>query len=125
MELDASGGSTIITDDYVEGWLNVLITAAPSTQAATEGYDVELRESDNSDMTTGAAVLASVHIKNAGIAAGKKYSIKVSTPLTMKFLSAWHKATSTGFTTGVTVDTWMSSGPVGENEDIQKVPSRS
>lgn len=123
MELDASGGNTILTNDFVSGFLNVIITAAPSTQAATEGYDVELRESDNSDMTTGAAVLASIHIKNADIAAGKRFSIRVQVPMTMCYLGVWHKATNTGFTTGVTVDAWIGDTPVGENEDIQKVPS--
>ena len=123
MELTKSEGATIITNDQVDAFMNVLICAAPATQAAAEGMDVQLREGDNVDMTTGAAILASLHIKLADIAAGKRFSIRVVAPMTMCFLGAWIKATNTGLTTGVTVDIWMSDTPVSENEDIQKIPA--
>jgi len=123
MELTKSAGATILTNDQVDAFMNVLICAAPASQAATQGMDVELREGDNVDMTTGAAILASLHIKLADIAAGKRFSIRVVAPMTMCFLGAWIKATNTGLTTGVTVDIWMSDTPVSENEDIQKIPA--
>ena len=102
MELDASGGNTIITNDQVDAYLNVLVTAVPTTNAAAEGYDVQLRQGDNSDMTTGAIILASIHLEQGDIqaTAGKKFSIRVNARImSTKFLGVWHVATSTSMTT--------------------------
>jgi hypothetical protein len=126
LELDASGGNTIIQDDFIDAWVNILITAAPATQAGVEGLNIRVLANDNADLTTGTeVVLASVDVIVGDIVAGTKVPIRVYKQLTAKFLGVWYRAVSTGLTTGVTVDAWDHTAPVGENEDIQKVPSRS
>jgi hypothetical protein len=128
LELAASGGDTIITDDFIDCWVIVLTTACPSTQAGAEGMNVRVLANDNADMTTGTeVVLASIDIIATDITtpAGKKFPIRVYKQLTAKFLGVWYRAVSTGLTTGVIVDCWWDIGPRGENDSIQKVPSRS
>jgi hypothetical protein len=135
LEVAASGGAAIITDDQIEGYLNILITAAPTTQTGAEGMFVDLRTDDTSTLAFGAAVyptdatadehiLGMIHIKEDDMRAGKKWSIKVLHSKMGKYLGVWYRAASTGLATGVTVDAWLSDQPVSENEDIQKVPSR-
>lgn len=128
LELAASGGATIITDDFIDCWVNILTTAVPSSQDGTEGLNIRVLANDNADMTTGTeVVLASIDVINADIitTAGKKFPIRVYKQLTAKFLGVWYRAVSTTMTTGVVVDAWIHTAPVGENDSIQKVPSRS
>lgn len=126
LELTASGGATIIEDDFIDCWVNVLITAVPGSQAATEGLNIRVLANDNADMTTGTeVVLAQADVILTDIVAGMKIPIRVYKQLTAKFLGVWYRAVSTTLTTGVLVDCWKHTAPVGENEDIQKVPSRS
>ena len=123
MELDASGGNTILTDDQVEVFFNVQVLSSTNT-AGDEGMDVELRMGDNSDMTTGGVVIASMHLAQADIAAGTIRSIKVLKSLAYKFLGAWFKATNTSLDNATGVDCWLSDVPDGSpNDSIQKVPS--
>ncbi len=128
LELTASGGAAIIEDDFIDCWVDILLTAVPSSQAATEGLNIRVLANDNADMTTGTeVVLASIDVINGDIVspAGKKFPIRVYKQLTAKFLAVWYRAVSTTLTTGVVLDAWVHTAPVGENEDIQKVPSRS
>jgi len=123
MELDGAAGNVILTDDQIEAVLNVAVLSSTNA-AGTQGMDVEIRSSDNNDMTTGAIVLASLHLTKAEIVAGTRKSIKVLASLTQKFLGVWYKATDTSLDNLTSVDCWLSAVPDGSpNEDIQKIPS--
>jgi len=131
LEVAASGGATILTDDQIDGYLNVLITAAPTTQTGVEGMFVDLRTDDTSTLAFGAAVypadgvadehiLGMIHIKEDDMRAGKRFSVRVHASKMGKYLGVWYRAAVTALATGVTVDAWMSDHPITENESIQK-----
>lgn len=123
MELDASGGNTIITDDQIEVTFNALIVSSTNTGAAS-GLDVILRQGDNADMTTGAIEIARVHFTQAEISAGVQKAVKVLASLATKFVGAWIKATSESLDNATGIDVWLSPLPDGSpNDSIQKVPS--
>lgn len=126
LELSKSGGETIIQDDFIDCWIDGIILAAPTTQAGAEGLIITAYANDNADLTTGTRVeLARYVMIESDIRAGKKFSFHVYRQLTAKFFGVWFAAHTTTLTTSTTtVDCWMHHGPVGENEDIQKVPSR-
>ena len=124
LELDALAGNTIIENDQITGWFCFKILATTNTGGG-EGLDIELRENDNSDMTTGTPrYLGTIKLVQAEIAAGNVYAIKVLKSLTMKFLGTWYKAVNSSLNGATTVDCWMHTGPMSPNEAIQKVPSR-
>ena len=122
MELAASGGATILTDDQLVGWLNVVIPANANQIVATGMY-IDIRSSDNADMTTGAIVLESVFVSMAELVAGCVKSIGICASLTQKFVGLWFRAASTTITTGNTADAHMTFAPITLNDAIQKVPS--
>jgi hypothetical protein len=126
MELDGSGGNTILTDDQVVGVLNITIPPLAGQIAGDEGMDIQLLSNDNADMTTGTEVeLGIAHASQAELQAGCVKNIEVTKAMTQKFLGVWYKATSTTLTTGQTVDAHWSIAPLTENDKLQKVPSRS
>jgi len=133
LELTGSGGATIITDDQIEAYLNVLITGAPASQAGVEGMYIDLRTDDDANLAFGSEpddgdsseqILGLIHVKEDDMVAGKKFSIRVLQANLGKYLGVWYRAGSTGLTTGVTVDAWLSDTPVSENEDIQKTSNQ-
>lgn len=126
LEITKSGGATILEDDFLDCWINGIILAAPTTQAASEGLIITAYADDNANLASGNEVELARHVLiETNIRAGKKFSFHVRAQLTAKFFGVWFKAHTTTLTTATTtVDCWMHFGPVGENEEIQKVPSR-
>jgi hypothetical protein len=123
METEKSGGSTIITDDQVEAYLNFVILSTTNT-GGDNGLDIELRANDNSDMTTGTPeYLGTIKLLQSELVAGAKISIKVLKSLSQQYLGAWFKAVNASMNGATYVDCWMSPYPLSENDAIQKVPS--
>lgn len=124
LELDTLAGNTIIENDQIEAWFCVKILTC--TQASGDsGLDIELRENDNADMTTGTPrYLGIIRLIEAELVAGNVYSIKVHKQLSMSFLGAWYKAVNESLDGATTIDCWMHTGPMSPNDSIQKVPSR-
>lgn len=120
MELDASGGSTIIENDQLVCWLNLIFAANSAQVGGTEGMNIYLRSCDNANMTSSSIDLAMVWVSATELTAGCKRSIKVCHSLTQKFVGLFYDPVSTTLTTGNTVDAWLSDRPISENEDIQK-----
>ena len=124
MELDASGGNTIIENDQIVGVVNIIIPANANQIVATGMY-IDLLSNDNADMTTGTEVIIrSVFVSMAELAAGCIKSIEITKQLAQSFVGLWYRAASTTITTGNTVDAYWSTAPLTENDAIQKVASR-
>lgn len=122
MELTASGGSTILTDDQLVGELNIIIPAL-STQAAAEGMNIYLRSCDNSNMTSSSIDLGSCFVSMAEMVSGCVKNIRVCVPLTQCFVGLFYDPVSTTLTTGQTVDAYFSIAPITLNDAVQKVPA--
>jgi hypothetical protein len=123
MELEKSGGNTIIENDQIVAIVNITIPPLSGQVAGDEGMDIDLLSNDNADMTTGTEVkLGTVHVSVAELVAGCVKNIEGISSLTQKFVGLWYKATSTTLTTGQTADAHFSIAPLTENDAIQKVP---
>jgi hypothetical protein len=122
MELAASGGATILTNDQLVGVVNIVIPAL-ATQAATEGMNIYLRSCDATDMTTDDIDLGSCFVSMAEMVAGCVKNIQVCVPLTQKYVGLFYDPVSTTLTTGQTVDAHLTYAPITLNDAIQKVPS--
>jgi hypothetical protein len=122
MELVASGGATILTNDQLVGVVNIIIPAL-AAQAATQGLYIYLVSSDNSDMSTGAIRLGMCFVSMAEMIAGCVKNIQVCVPLTQCFVGLWFAAHTTTLTTGQTVDAYFSIAPITLNDAVQKVPA--
>lgn len=131
LEIAASGGATILTDDQVDAWFNVLIIAAPTSQAGVEGMFVDLRTDDTAALSFGGQIypadgnsdeqiLGLIFIKEDDMRAGRRFSTRAHRSALGKYLGVWFRAAVTTLTTGVTIDAWMSDHPITGNEDIQK-----
>lgn len=122
MELDASGGNTIITDDQLVGTLNLIFPANAKQVGGTEGMNIYLRSCDNADMTTSSIDLAVLWVSKAELTTGCVKNVTVCTPLTQKFVGLFYDPVSTTLTNGNTVDAWFDIAPSTVNDSIQKVP---
>lgn len=123
LELDASGGNTIITNDFLDCWVNCIFTAAPTTQAGVEGMYIEAMASDAAALST-PTVWATKFLAYTLIVAGHKVALRIYAQLALAFFGMWYRAHTTALTTGATIDAWVATAPIGENDSIQKVPSR-
>lgn len=126
----ATNANTILTDDQIDAFFNVLILATTNT-GGDEGLRVQLRCDDDAALNFGVAdqpadgtaneqIVGEIFIKQDDIVAGKKFSTRVKRANLGKYLGAWFKAASTSLNGATTVDCWCGDAPVGENEDIQK-----
>ena len=122
MELDASGGNIILTDDQLVGTLNLIFPPNANQVGGTEGMVISLRSCDNADMTTSPVILADLFISAAELLAGCVKTVTVCVPLTQKFVGIFYDPVNTTLTTGNTVDAWFDIAPITVNDSIQKVP---
>ena len=129
LEISGSGGATIGTDVQIEAYLNILITAVPSSQAGVEGMWVDLRTDDDANLAFGVqpddgdsseTILGAIVIKEDEMAAGARFSFRVHRSDLGKYIGVWYRADTTTLTTGMTVDVWLSDHPITPNESIQK-----
>lgn len=100
-----------VTDHQVVGWINFIVLATTNT-GGDEGLDVELRTSDNTNMSTSPAYLGAHKLIQAEIAAGKAYSFGVCKAALKKYVALWFKAVSTSLDGATTVDAWFSEQPI-------------
>lgn len=119
MELAASGGATILTDDQLVGCLNIVI---PALAGQTATMNIYLRSCDATDMTTSSIDLGSCFVSAAEMVAGCVKNIQVCVPLTQKYVGVFYDPVST-LVTGQTVDAHMTFAPITLNDAIQKVPT--
>lgn len=123
LELTGSGGDTIIEDDQIVGFMNFEILSTSNT-AGDEGIKIELRGSDNANMSSSPERLGTIQINQAEIVAGAVFSIRVIKQLATKFLGVFYQAISTSMDGATVVDCYMHTSPVTPNDSIQKLPSR-
>jgi len=123
-----SAAASLITDDFLKGYLNVILTAVALTSGGTEGIVLELRMDDATSLATskdgvsaGFVVVASKEVPLERIVAGAKFSIPFIEPIGKRYIGAWLKALSTTYTGTITVDAWIDYAPITGNEAIQKV----
>ena len=124
MELEKSGGNTIIENDQIVGYLNITIPPLAG-QTAAEGMNIYLRSCDATDMTTGDIDLGMVFVSLAEMIAGCVKNIQVIKSLTQKYVGLFYDPVSSTLVTGQTVDAHFSIAPLTENGKLQKVPARS
>lgn len=122
LEQDSSS-NTLITDDQVEGYMNVIVTSTSYTSGGTEGIVVEVHTGDNSDLTTSARVLASLDIALTDVAAGNKFSVPFRCDVAHRYLGGWVKAKSTTYTGTFYLDIEFANNPISPNDSLQKVTS--
>ena len=122
MEQD-SAATVILTDDQVEGYLNVIITAYSFTSGGTEGIVLEVRNGDNNDLATGVEVIGSLNVPLADIAVGAKFPVPFKRDVAERYLGGWLRAHTTTLTGTIAVDADFSNQQIGPNETIQKVTS--
>lgn len=118
-----SGSNVILTDDQVEGFMNVIVTSASLSSGGTEGITLEVRNGDNSDCATGAEVIGSLDIPLALFVTGAKFSVPFRRDVCERYLGGWLRAKSTTYTGTIIVDAEIANNPISENESIQKVTS--
>lgn len=118
-----SAAVALITDDQQAFNCNFVLTSVSFTSGGTEGIILEVRTSDNSDMTTGAEVIGAKDVLLADIVAGKKFSVPVEKNVMQRYLSAWFRAKSTTYTGTIKADAYKDFAPISPNETLQKVPA--
>jgi len=124
MELTASGGSTILTNDQLVGVVNIIIPAnADAGSGGAAGMNIYLRSCDNANMTSSCIDLGSCFVSMAELVSGCVKNIQVCVPLTQCFVGLFYDPVSDTLTTGSTVDAYFHIAPITLNDAIQKVPS--
>lgn len=122
LEKAESGGSAIVTDNQVVGWLNIKFYDAVSFTGGDSGIEVRLRTGDNSDMSTGAWDIAATGIiLPARVLANSVFSVGVCASNLGTFLGVWWGIVSEQFAGDLKVSAWLSPYPIGaSNHGIQK-----
>ena len=118
-----SGATELITDEQIEGYMNVVLTAVSFTSGGTECISLQVRNGDNSDCTTGAEIIGQLDVPLTKIVAGAKFSVPFRRQICERYLGGWLSAKSTTYTGTITVDAWVDNEPITENESLQKVPA--
>jgi len=122
MEVD-SAAAALLTDDQLQGFMNVTITAIDYTSGGTEGISLQVRNGDNADLATGAEVIGQQDVPLAKVVAGAQFAVPFRRDVGEKYLGGWVAAKSTTYTGTVTFDAEFSDQPCSENESLQKVPA--
>lgn len=124
LDLEQSSKSVaILTDDQLVGFMNVILTAVSFTSGGTEGISLQVRNADNSNLSTGAEIIGQLDVPLADILAGAKFNVPFNRAKAERYLGGWLAAKSTTYTGTITVDMWFDNEPISENESLQKVPA--
>lgn len=118
-----SGSNVILTDEQIQGYMNVTVTSATYTSGGTEGISLQVRNGDNSDGTTGAEIVGQQDIPLAKFVTGAKFSVPFRRDVSERYIAGWLAAKSTTYTGVIVVDMELSDQPISENESLQKVTS--
>jgi hypothetical protein len=122
MEQDSSS-NVLLTNDQVEGFMNVVVTSATLSSGGTEGISLQVRNGDNSDLTTGAEIIGNLDVILTEFITGAKFSVPFKRDIAERYLGGWLAAKSTTYTGTIIVDAEFSDKPWSPNETIQKVVS--
>jgi hypothetical protein len=122
LEVD-SVAAAILTDDQIEGYLNVTIISAALSSGGTEGIVLEVRNGDNSNLSASAENVGVQDIPLAKVVTGAKFSVPFKRDIAERYLGGWLRAKSTTYTGTITVDMDFADEPISENESVQKVTS--
>ncbi len=112
-----------VTDGMLMGWLN--LSFAAGNAGATEGLWIELRTSDNTNITTTPKWLCAIKLTDAELTAmaGKTVSIGFYKAELQKYVGVFYRADTTSLAgTATGVDAWFSEHPIGELA-VQKKPT--
>lgn len=120
MEQD-SAANVILTDDQIEGYMNVILTSVTFTSGGNEGISLQVRNGDNSDLATGVEIVGHLDVPLAFVVEGKKFSVPFKRQVAERYAGGWFMAKSTTYTGVIIVDAEFSDKPISENESIQKV----
>ena len=120
LEVDSVGGA-ILTDDQLEGFMNVTIISATLSSGGTEGIVLEARNADNSNLATGAENIGVQDVPLAKVVTGAKFSVPFKRDIAERYLGGWLRAKSTTYTGAIVVDIDFADQPISENESVQKV----
>lgn len=124
MDLEQDSDSNVIlTDDQIQGYLNVVITSVSYSSGGDEGIVLEARNGDNDDLSTGVEVVGAQDIPLAKVVAGAKFSVPFRRDVAERYLGGWLRAKSTTYTGTIACDMDFSDQPISENESLQKVTS--
>ena len=124
LDLEQTSGSVVIlTDDQLEGYMNVVLTAVALSSGGTEGMTLEVRNADNSDLATSAEVIGVQDVPLAEIVAGAKFSVPFKRDIAERYVGGWLRAKSTTYTGTITVDAEFSDKPISPNDSLQKLVS--
>lgn len=125
LELDASAGNTILTDDQGLGWMIVTLGTVPAqaTIVGTEGLVIEVRTDAAAALTTLPEICGCISVIPSKIVAGAKFSVPFKMDVMQAFIGGWLRAKSTSFVGTIYADISFSDQPLGENAKIQKMPS--
>lgn len=118
-----SAGNVILTDDQIDCWCNVTITAYSYTSGGDEGVRFLAKTDDATDLATGELVVGSVDIALTEIAAGKTFSFRCRKDVAKRYFGGWVEAVDTAFVGTITFDMEFSDLPISANESLQKVTS--
>ncbi len=122
-----SAANSILTDDQVECWCNIVITSYSFTSGGDEGLTFSVRTDDQTDHATaksgsaGYVAAGAIEVPLADLATGLKLSIRVSKDIMKRYMTGWVAATSTQLVGAVIADIEFSDQRISENESLQKV----
>lgn len=101
----------VSVDQQVLGWINGIILSSTNT-GNTQGMDIELRTSDNTNMSTTPLYLGGIHLTLEETITGHRFCFGVCKANLEKYLGIWYKATNTSLDGATSVDCWFSEQPV-------------
>ncbi len=122
-----SAANSILTDDQVETWCNIVLTSYSYTSGGGEGLTFSVRTDDNVDHATaksgsaGYIAIGSIEIPLEDLATGMKISFRVSKDIMKRYMTGWAAATSTPIVGTIIADIEFSDQRISENESLQKV----
>jgi len=107
-------------DNQVLGWINITVLSA-TISGLTEGLIIELRSSDNTNISTTPLYLGALQLGPTEIVAGKQFAFGVCRANLKKYVGGWARAVNTANTGAIVLDIEFNTDPVIEM-NIQKKP---
>lgn len=102
----------IVTDGQVNGWFNFVLGAANA--GGDEGLLIEIRSSDNVNMSTSPDYLGLLQLNQAELTAGRAVAIGVTKANLQRYVGVWYRAVNTSLAASTTpIYGWFSPGPEG------------
>ncbi len=118
-----NASAVIVTDGMLMGWLNLSFGA--SNAGAAEGLWIELRSSDNTNITATPKYLVCILLTATELAAmeGKTVSIGFYKAELKRYIGVFYRPDTNSMAgTATPVDAWFSEHPIGEL-GVQKKPT--